>query len=62
MTPKKYPESEDRGEGVVRKSGGDVIVLDDHRRRLARSTPDTDANNKPDKPGSAGGGAQNEPI
>ena len=62
MPPKKYPESEDRGESVVRKSGSDVIVLDEERRRRQSRVPDTNANNKPDEPGSDGGGAQNEPI
>jgi hypothetical protein len=57
----KYPEAEDRGDGVVRKSGADVVVLDDERRRR-QWMPDTNANNRPDEPGSDGGGAQNEPI
>lgn len=61
MPPRKYPEAEDRGKSVIRKSGADVIVLDDERPRRQQQTPDTNANNEPDLPGSDGGGAQNEP-
>jgi hypothetical protein len=62
MPPRKYPEAEDRSASVIRKSGADVIVLDDERRRRQQRTPDTNVNNEPGAPGSDGGGAQNEPI
>ncbi|MGV3548689.1 hypothetical protein [Rhizobium sp.] len=62
MGPKNYPEAEDRGESVVRRQDDNVVVLDDERRRRLSRSPDTNANNEADEPGSDGGGAQNEPI
>ena len=61
MPPKKYPESEDRGDAAARNPDADIIDLETYRRR-ARATPDTNANNDPAEPGAEGGGAQNEPI
>lgn len=62
MPPKTYPEAEDRGESVVR-DGGDIIVLEEERRRRRPRGADIDSVIRPDdKPGSNGGGAQNEPI
>lgn len=62
MPPRKYPEAQDRDDSAIRKSGADVIVLDDARRRRQQRTPDTNANNEPGATRPDGDGAQNEPI
>ena len=62
MSPRKFPESEDRAETVIRDPEAAIIDLDAERRRREGAMPDTSVNNDPAEPGAEGGGAQNDPI
>jgi len=62
MTPRKYPEAEDRNEPVMRDPDLDIIDSDPEIRHIDEVSHDTNANQKPRERGGEGGGAQNESV